>query len=73
MLAMKCISARLDTHDADDVRFLVEHLGLKRPKEVFKIVEDFYPRNRVPVKTRYFIEELLQKAGKKRDKRNNLG
>ncbi len=61
MLAMKCLSARFDTHDADDVRFLVGHLGLKKPQEVFKIVEDFYPRNRVPPKTQYFIEEILQR------------
>jgi hypothetical protein len=62
MLAMKCVSARFDTHDADDVRFLV---GLKKPRDVFKIVEDFYPRNRVPPKTEYFIEEILQKARRK--------
>ena len=28
MLAMKCISARWDTHDRDDVIFLIRHLKL---------------------------------------------
>ena len=43
MLAMKCISARFDTHDADDVIFLIRHLELEKPEEVLKHVEDFYP------------------------------
>lgn len=59
MLAMKCISARFDTHDADDVRFLVKHQGLKTPDAVFRIVEAYYPRRMVPAKAQYFIEEIL--------------
>lgn len=35
MLAMKCVSARFDTSDRDDVSFLIKHLGLKTPKQVF--------------------------------------
>lgn len=59
MLAMKCVSARFDTHDRDDVVFLVRHLGLKKPSEVFEIVSRYYPRNLVPAKTRFLVEEIF--------------
>lgn len=59
MLAMKCISARFDTHDRDDVQFLLNYLKLKRPEDVFKIVAKYYPSSRVPAKTQFLIEELI--------------
>lgn len=59
MLAMKCISARFDSHDADDVRTLVKHLGLTDSNEVFRLVEEYYPREQIPAKAQYFIEEIL--------------
>lgn len=59
MLAMKCVSARFDTHDRDDVVFLIGHLGLKTPSEVFEIVSRYYPRDRVPAKTRFLVEEIF--------------
>ena len=59
MLAMKCVSARFDTHDADDVAFLVQHLGLVAPDEVFERIARYYPREQVPPRTRFLVEELL--------------
>ena len=59
MLAMKCVSARLDTHDRDDVVFLIRHLGLGTPGEVFGIVSRYYARGRVPPKTRFLVEEIF--------------
>ncbi len=59
MLAMKCVSARFDTHDRDDVIFLIRHLSLKAPAEVFDIVSRYYPKGRVPPKTRFLVEEIL--------------
>lgn len=61
MLAMKAISARFDTHDSDDVEFLISYLGLKKPEEVFKVIERYYPAQNIPPKTRFFIEELMEK------------
>ena len=61
MLAMKCISARYDTYDKDDLVFLINHLKLKSANEVFDIVLKYYPEHSVPVKTRFFVEELLQR------------
>jgi len=62
LLAMKCISARWDTHDRDDVIFLIKFLAFREPAEVFAIIEGFYPKNSVPPKTRFFIEEIMQPA-----------
>ena len=59
MLAMKCISARWDTNDRDDVIFLVNFLKITEVATVFGIIEDFYPNNVVPAKTKFFIEEIL--------------
>jgi hypothetical protein len=60
MLAMKCISARFDTHDLDDIRFLVQKLHLKTVAAVFEIVEKYYPRKSIPPKTQFVIEELME-------------
>lgn len=59
MLAMKCVSARFDSHDLDDVMFLLKHLEIKTPEQAFRIIEEFYPRKTIPPKTQYLLEELL--------------
>lgn len=59
LLAMKCIAARFDTHDREDAEFLIKHLGLTRPEEVFAVIEKYYPRREIPPKTRFLVEELL--------------
>ena len=60
MLAMKCVSARFDSHDRGDVEFLVRHLELQSPAAVFEVICRYYPRERVPAKTAFFVEEILQ-------------
>lgn len=60
MLAMKCVSARLDSHDLGDVRFLLEHLGIKAPDVALRIIEEYYPRKVIPPKTQFMLEELLE-------------
>ena len=60
MLAMKCVSARFDTHDRDDVVFLIRHLGIEDPEEVFRIVRRYYPREQVPPKARFLVEEIFE-------------
>lgn len=59
MLAMKCISARWDSSDKDDVIFLINHLGITNAEEVFNIIEHYYPRSIIPSKTKFFIEEVI--------------
>lgn len=60
MLAMKCVSARFDSHDRGDVEFLIRHLGLESPAAVFEVICRYYPREKVPAKTAFFVEEILQ-------------
>ncbi|NBQ52442.1 MAG: hypothetical protein EBU49_02515 [Proteobacteria bacterium] len=60
MLAMKCISARWDSSDRDDVIFLVNHLNIKSPAAVFSVIQDYYPKMQIPPKTQFFIEEILE-------------
>ena len=62
MLAMKCISARYDTYDKDDLVFLIRHLKLRSAGEVFDIAMKYYPEKSIPVKTTFFVEELFQKT-----------
>jgi hypothetical protein len=59
ILAMKCLAARvgLDEHDKEDTKFLMQHIGLRSPDAVLAIVEKYYPRERIPAKTQYFIQE----------------
>ena len=59
MLAMKCVSARFDSRDRDDVEFLVRYLELKTAVEVFAVIERYYPRRLIPAKTQFLVEELL--------------
>ena len=59
MLAMKCISARMDSHDRDDVVFLIKYLGLKQVTDVCKIIENYYPQKMIPAKTQFLLEELM--------------
>lgn len=59
MLAMKSVSARFDTHDKEDVQFLISYLELKKPDQVFKIIRKYYPEDHIPAKTKFFVEELM--------------
>lgn len=61
MLAMKGISARFDSHDRDDLQFLLSHLKLKSAEEAFDIISKYYPRSQIPAKTQFLIEELMEK------------
>lgn len=60
MLAMKCMSARWDTSDRDDVVFLVRHLKVGSARDVFRLIEHYYPKRLIPPKTRFFIEEIFE-------------
>ncbi len=68
LLAMKCMAARVEGYDTpgdkDDAKFLARHLGLQTPAQVFEIVGRYYAAERLVVKTRYFIEEIMQELSK---------
>ena len=60
ILAMKCITARvgLDEHDKEDALFLIRLLGLRETAAVLELVAQYYPAERIPAKTRFFVQEM---------------
>lgn len=60
MLAMKCISARWDSNDRDDVIFLIKFLSITSTEDVLSIIEHYYPKKAIPAKTQFFIEEIME-------------
>lgn len=61
MLAMKAISARFDSHDKDDLIFLIEFLYLESSQETYEIINQYYPKEKIPAKTQFLIEEIFEK------------
>jgi hypothetical protein len=64
LLAMKCMAARIggttdEPSDVADIIFLIRHLKLKKAREVLDLVGQYYPANRIPVKTQYLVEGLF--------------
>ncbi|MBM3495099.1 MAG: hypothetical protein FJX72_12390 [Armatimonadetes bacterium] len=59
MLAMKCVAARFDSLDRQDVAFLIRLLDLRATDEALDIVARFYPRRLVPARAQFLIEELM--------------
>ena|SRR3989338_894841 len=63
MLAMKCLSARFDTLDREDTEFLISYLKLKNAEDVFDLIVRYYPHSRVPAKTKFMVEEIMENLG----------
>ncbi len=59
MLAMKCVSARFDSHDLEDTKFLIDYLQIRTSSEVLDVIQSYYPRHLIPAKTQFLIEEIL--------------
>lgn len=67
LLAMKCMAARLggttgESSDMPDIMFLIRHLQLRSAAAVLEIVGQYYPANRIPVKTQYLVEGLFEEG-----------
>ena len=63
MLAMKCVSARFDSHDLDDTKFLLNYIGVCSVEEASRIIEQYYPHKVIPSRTQFLLEELLAREG----------
>ena len=65
LLAMKCLALRIGTesHDEDDIRYLLRHLAIGSYEQAVAVITRFYPLERFPQKTLYALGELLPKAG----------
>jgi hypothetical protein len=62
LLAMKCMAARSDdsSTDKEDVVFLFRRVGIRSEEQALEIVERFFPKERIHIKTHYFISENLE-------------
>jgi hypothetical protein len=64
---MKCMAARIasakdEPSDIADIVFLIRHLKLKSAKDTLDLVGQYYPANRIPVKTQYLVEGLFEEG-----------
>jgi len=57
LLAMKVLAAR--RRDADDIRFLVKHLGLASVQEVLTVCAEVFPQEPVPDRARLILEDAV--------------
>jgi hypothetical protein len=57
--AMKAAAART-LEDASDLQFLLGRLGIRTAEEALRVVLDFFPAERLPVRTQLLIEELFE-------------
>jgi hypothetical protein len=62
LLTMKCLATHLgaEFHDEADVRFLLRYLNVGSYGEALDIVARYYPLERIPQKTLYALEEMLE-------------
>ena len=56
------MAARSDdsSMDKEDVVFLFRQIGIKSDQQALEIVERFFPKERIHIKTHYFISENLE-------------
>lgn len=68
LLAMKVLAARTgeSQEDAGDARFLIGKLKLKSAREVFEILEGYYPKKRILPKTQFFVEALIEEMNQRK-------
>jgi hypothetical protein len=61
LLALKCAAMRLgaEFHDLDDIRFLLRLLEIRDVQTALATIAPFLDVDRLPVKTRLALEELL--------------
>ncbi|MGW4461587.1 DUF6036 family nucleotidyltransferase [Micromonospora sp. NPDC004704] len=57
LLAMKVLAAR--RRDAEDIRFLVEHLRLTGPDEVLALCAEIFPEEEVPGRARLVLDDVF--------------
>lgn len=60
LLAMKISAMRAESFDADDVRFLINHLNLKTVEAVLEIIAAYYPQKNVKPETVFQLEEIFE-------------
>ncbi len=60
MLAMKILSARVDTLDVDDIKFLIKENEISGVEDALAIVRNYYPNKDIRSETIFLLEELFE-------------
>ncbi len=60
LLAMKAIAAR--RRDIDDLRLLIERLGLTGPEQVVELCRHVFPDESLPDRARLILDELFEES-----------
>ena len=64
MLAMKCLSARLENaNELDDIKYLLNFLNITSVEKAISIITQFYPIKRFMPKIQYALIEILENDG----------
>ncbi len=65
MLAMKCLAMRLgeEFQDEADIRYLLRTLNIDSYEQAVELIARYFPLQRFPQKTLYFLEEILSPSG----------
>jgi hypothetical protein len=58
LLAMKLMAMRFGEDD-EDIEILLRECGLRSAEEALDLLEQVYPRQEPPPKTRFFLEQIL--------------
>ena len=65
LAAMKALAGR--AQDRDDLRALIDHLGLATPQELFVIVQEVFPEERLSDRKRLMLEDAFHARGQRHD------
>lgn len=57
LFAMKALAARPE--DFEDLKILGREIGIRTLDHAFSIVEKYYPRDRIPPRTAFFLQEVF--------------
>lgn len=61
LFSMKCMAMRLDgSDDVADIKALARILGIRDKEQAMDMVESFYPKNQIPPKVGFGIEEIME-------------
>ena len=61
MFAMKCLAMRIgeEFQDLEDIKYLIRYLGITTYPQALNFIENYYPLQKIPQRTLYALEELI--------------